>query len=175
MSVHVVQVYPDLPPAVSCVTWESSGPAVYGVFVPVSNGCRKVNSAYGANQPKEEAGIFDTEHYPYYVMKGLASLCVGPENYVVYGQPVREYWHRAENAMMQGMSRLMRNASSLKTGKVAEIINDYCDSVQNQAFSDGKKILNDLLWTIGKNSNTLRKEAKKKLEISLDASAYMLK
>lgn len=175
MSVHVVQVYPDLPPAVSCVTWESSGPAIYGVFVPVSNGCRKVNSAYGANQPKEAACIFDTEHYPYYVMKGLASLCVGHENHAVYGQPVREYWRQAENAMMQGMSQVLKNASGLKAGKAAEIINNYCDSVQNQAFSDGKKILNDLLWTIGKNSNTLRKEAKKKLEISLDASAYMLK
>ena len=175
MSVHVVQVYPSLPPAVSCVTWESSGPAVYGVFVPVSNGCRKVSSAYGANQPKEDAVIFDIDNYPYYVMKGLAALCVGPENNTIYGQPVKEYWHQAEKVMIQGMSQVLEKAAKLKADKAAGIINDYCDSVQNQAFIDGRIILNDLLWTMGENSNTLRKEPKKKLEISLDASAYMLR
>jgi hypothetical protein len=37
----------------SCVLWESSGPAIYGVFVPVSNAITSVDSAYGKNQPKK--------------------------------------------------------------------------------------------------------------------------
>ena len=36
LSVHIAQIYPDLPADMSCVTWESTGPALYGVFVPVS-------------------------------------------------------------------------------------------------------------------------------------------
>ena len=39
MSVHVMQVYPQLPAEMSTVLWECTGPAIYGVFVPVSNAC----------------------------------------------------------------------------------------------------------------------------------------
>ncbi len=52
-----------------CYLWESTGPAVYGVFVPVSNAAVSVSEPYARNQSTEEAGVFDTVNYPYYRFK----------------------------------------------------------------------------------------------------------
>lgn len=46
MSVHLVQIYPNLPAHMSNVLWECTGPAPYGVFVPVSNAVTSIDSAY---------------------------------------------------------------------------------------------------------------------------------
>ena len=59
MSVHALQVYPDVPARMACVTWESTGPAIYGVFVPISNAVNSISEAYGNNQPASEAGVFE--------------------------------------------------------------------------------------------------------------------
>ena len=96
LSAHIIQIFLDLPEEMSCVCWESSGPQIYGVFVPVSNDCINVSDAYGANQPVKDKDVFDTDNYPYYVFKDLCTHCVGPENYKIYGEPVREYWNNAE-------------------------------------------------------------------------------
>ena len=74
LSVHIAQIYPDLPADMACVTWESTGPAVYGVFVPVSNASQAISEPYGRNQSAQEAGVFDTERYPYYRFKELNTL-----------------------------------------------------------------------------------------------------
>lgn len=54
LSAHIIQVFSNLPVEMSCVSWVSSGPQVYGVFVPVSNDCIYVGGAYGANQPASQ-------------------------------------------------------------------------------------------------------------------------
>ena len=86
LSASIVQVFPNLPAEMSCVSWISSGPQVYGVFVPVSNDCINVSESYGADQPADEKEVFDTENYSYYVFKDLCTRCVGPENHKIYGE-----------------------------------------------------------------------------------------
>ena len=49
LSVHIAQIYPDLPADISCITWESTGPAIYGVFIPVSNGALSISEPYSRN------------------------------------------------------------------------------------------------------------------------------
>lgn len=92
LSAHIIQVFPNLPADMACVSWISSGPPVYGVFVPVSNDCINVSDAYGANQPANDTGVFDTDHYPYYVFNDLCDYCMGQDNYKNYGKPVQAYW-----------------------------------------------------------------------------------
>ena len=142
LSAHVIQVFPNLPAEMSCVSWVSSGPAVYGVFVPVSNDCINVSEAYGANQPAEDMGVFDTDKYPYYVFKELCTRCIGPDNYKIYGQPVQEYWRTAESNMFEEMSEVLSKAAKMEDIDArAMYITSYCNEMQTQAFEDGKQLL----------------------------------
>lgn len=157
LSAHVIQVFPDLPAEMSCVSWISSGPPLYGVFVPVSNDCINISEPYSANQPSEDWGVFDTDTYPYYVFKDICTRCVGPNNYKVYGEPVQDYWQEAESNMFDGMSKVLAQAAKIKDNDTrASYITSYCNNMQNQAFKDGKQILNDLVWEQSKNSNSFK-------------------
>ena len=188
LSVHVAQVYPQLPTEMSCVTWESTGPALNGVFVPVSNAAISVSEAYGRNQPAEDAGIFDPETYPYYAFKELTTLGVEPKDCKVYGVPVRDYWNKAETGMTQGMRQVLSNAAGIEDREQAALyITDYCNQTQTQTFSDARQLLNDVRWYHSKNSNTLKNgrnpethevidELKEidPLEVSLSADPYFV-
>ena len=186
LSVHVAQIYPDLPADMSCVTWESTGPVLYGVFVPVSNAATSISAPYARSQTADEAGIFDTQLYPYYRFKELNTLGVEKNAYKIYGQPVRAYWHQAETLMTESMQTVLKTAASLGDSAAAkQYITDYCNSVQEQAFDDAGQLLNDVRWYMSKNSNTMKNgrnpethevidELKQvdPLTVTLDASAY---
>ncbi len=186
LSVHIAQIYPSLPADMSCVTWESTGPALYGVFVPISNGATSISAPYSRNQTADEAGVFDTQLYPYYRFKELNTLCVEKNAYKIYGTPVRTYWHQAETLMTESMQSVLENAASLDDSSAAkQYITDYCNSVQEQAFNDAGQLLNDVRWYMSKNSNTMKNgrnpethevidELKQvdPLTVALDASSY---
>ena len=145
LSAHVIQVFPDLPAEMSCVSWVSSGPQIYGVFVPISNACINVSEAYGANQPAEDMGVFDTDKYPYYLFKELCTRCIGPDNYKIYGQPVQKYWYDAESNMFAGMSEVLAQAAKMEDNNARAIyITSYCNAMQTKAFEDGKQLLKNL-------------------------------
>ena len=186
LSVHIAQIYPDLPADMSCVTWESTGPALYGVFVPVSNAATSISEPYSRSQTADEVGVFDTQLYPYYRFKELNTLGVEKNAYKIYGEPVRAYWHQAEVLMTESMQTVLKNAASLGDSKAAkQYITDYCNAVQEQAFDDAGQLLNDVRWYMSKNSNTMKNgrnpethevidELKQvdPLTVTLDASAY---
>ncbi len=186
LSVHIVQIYPQLPADMSCVTWESTGPALYGVFVPVSNAATSISAPYSRNQGADMTGVFDTELYPYYRFKELNTLSVEKNAYKIYGEPVRAYWHQAEVEMVQTMQTVLENAQALDDSSTAkQYITDYCNAVQEQAFSDAGQLLNDVRWYMSKNSNTMKNgrnpethevidELKdvEPLAVTLDASPY---
>ncbi len=186
LSVHIAQIYPELPADMSCVTWESTGPALYGVFVPVSNAATSISAPYARSQTADEAGIFDTQLYPYYRFKELNTLGVEKNAYKIYGEPVRAYWHQAETLMTGSMQTVLTTAASLGDSAAArQYITDYCNSVQEQAFNDAGQLLNDVRWYMSKNSNTMKNgrnpethevidELKQvdPLTVTLDASAY---
>ena len=186
LSVHIAQIYPDLPADMSCITWESTGPAVYGVFVPVSNAAAGISEPYARNQGAEEAGQFDTANYPYYRFKELTTLCVEPGDCLIYGAPVRAYWHEAETAMTRGMGEVLRMAAAMTDHDAAvRFITDCCCMLQNKAFEDAGRLLNDVIWAHSRNSNTMKNGRNPEtheildelkpippMEIQLDASAW---
>ena len=185
LSAHIIQIFSDVPADMSCVSWISSGPPIYGIFVPLSNDCINVSDAYGSNQPANKTNDFDTEHYPYYVFKELSTRCVGPKNYKIYGEPVRDYWHEAECNMFDGMSKVMDTASKMDNNTRANYLTSYCNDMQSKAFDDRKVILNELRWAKNKNSNTLQLDHNPEtgrftgqkvvippMEVHLDASKY---
>ena len=186
LSAHMIQVFPNLPAEMSCVSRVSCGPPVYGVYVPISNDCLNVSEAYNANQPANESGVFDTDNYPYYVFKDLCIRCAGPENYKIYGEPVQAYWHEAESNMFSGMSKVIAQAEKMKDNNArASYITSYCNDMQTKAFKDGKQMLNDVVWTQAENSNSFKIERNPEthqmtgkmveispMEVDLNASGY---
>ncbi len=96
-------------------------------------------------------------NYPYYRFKELNTLCVEPDACPVYGAPVRAYWREAETAMIQGMSAVLRTAAEMEDpARARQYITDYCNLVQDKAFSDARQLLNDVLWAHSRNSNTMK-------------------
>ncbi len=186
LSVHIAQIYPELSADMACVTWESTGPAIYGVFVPVSNAATGISEPYSRNQSAEQAGVFDTALYPYYRFKELTTLSVEKNDYQIYGLPVRAYWHEAETGMTQGMRAVLEAAAKLNDRETAhQYITDYCNRMQEQAFSDAGELLNAVRWYKSKNSNTMKNgrnpetlevmdelKAVVPLTVTLDAAAY---
>ena len=156
LSVHVVQIYNNLPADYSCVTWESTGPAVYGVFVPISNGATSISLPYSLNQGEDQVGVFDTNNYPYYRFKELNTLGIDSSAYKVYGLPVREYWHSAELNMASTLSEVLSKASKMDDTNAKEYITNYCNLIQQQAFDDAGVLLNDVVWYMSQNSNTMK-------------------
>ena len=145
LSAHVLQIFPDLPAEMSCVSWVSCGPPIYGVFVPISNDCINVSDAYGANQPAEDKGVFDTDKYPYYVFKELCNRCIEKDSYEIYGKAVKEYWYNAESIMFAEMSEILAQAAEMADiNERAIYITSYCNNAQNKAFEDGKKLLEEV-------------------------------
>ena len=182
LSVHILQEYSDLPAEMACVTWESAAPALYGVFVPVSNGSLRVSDVYSRNQPAEEAGQFDTRTYPWYAFKALNTLCVEKDACAIYGAPVRAFWREAESNMIAAMAETLREASAAND---LEKVTAYCVMAQEQAFTDAKTLLNDVIFAMSKNSNTMKngrnpetheildeKKAVPPMEVSIAADRY---
>ena len=157
MSVHVLQIYPDLPSDMAVINWESTSAALYGAFVPFSVYETEIDSAYGLNQPAEETGNFDSDTYPWYAFKELNTLCL--EDYRVYGNPVREYWSNAEENMIKGMKEVLLKASEIrKTSEddASKYVTDYCNGLQDKAFSDAKELLKTVIWWQCRYANTMK-------------------
>ena len=74
----------------------------------------------------------------------------------IYGAPVRAYWHGAETGMIEGMDTVLKNAAGLDHEAAFAYITEYCNRVQEQAFLDAGRILNDVRWYRSANSNTLK-------------------
>ncbi|MBO7404056.1 MAG: C69 family dipeptidase, partial [Clostridia bacterium] len=180
LSVHIAQIYPDLEADLCCVTWESTGPAIYGVFVPVSNAVTRISEPYGRNQSADQVGVFDTNLYPYYRFKELTTLCTEK----AYLQSVRGYWHEAEAVMADSMAKILSSLPEDKA-EAARILTDYCCAAQETAFEDAGTLLNEVRRYNSKNSNSMKNgrnpethevldelKAIPALAINLDASKY---
>ena len=159
MSVHVLQVYPSLPEDISAVLWECTGPAVYGVFVPVSNASYSVAESYGRNQSGDEKDSynFPADVYPWYAIKEINTI--GMQNPTAYGKPAREVFGQIESEMYCGMKAALEDAVEIyeeSPEKAKELLTGYCVRVQSQAFEDELSILNKLRWYESFCSNTLK-------------------
>ena len=157
INAHIAQIYPNYSPDMSCVTWASTGPALYGTFVPFSNAATSVSDSYGRSQPAKDAGKFEVDKYPYYRFKALATLCYENNNIKTYGKPVRNYWKQAEEGMTKCLPAVLDTADGIGGKDDAhQYITNYCNAMQEQAFIDSGVLLNDVMWYMSENSNSMK-------------------
>ena len=61
--------------------------------------------------------------------------------------------------LTNGHLDIIEKASKINDSDIrANYLTSYCNDMQNKAFEDGKQILNDVIWTKNKNSNTFKIE-----------------
>jgi len=157
MSVHIVQMHPDLPPSIAGTTWVCLAPAPYGVFVPLNILCSEPSEAYAANQPENRLNQFESDVYPWFTFKELNTLCL--TDYKTYGVPVRKYWHTAEKHMIDAMATELEAVNELlksDPAKAQRRMTVFCSGLQEKAFADGKALLNEVRWAMSANSNTMK-------------------
>ena len=68
----------------------------------------------------------------------------------------RSYWQQAETNMIDAMKCALEKAAEADRDTAEEFLTDYCTKVQEQAFTDAKSLLNDVLWYQSENSNTMK-------------------
>lgn len=186
MSVHVLQVYPQYPKEVSCVTWLCEGPATCGVFVPLSNGCDSVSASYGRDESLSDFKMMDSERYPYYASKETTTYSVF--EFDAYAKPIQRYWADVEANMTDSFAKMLReNAKTYSANpqKATFSITNYCNNAQEMAFADQKEILNTLRYRMCSDSNSMKvgrnpethevlteKKVLEELNIELSAEKY---
>ncbi len=87
--------------------------------------------------------------------------------------------------MVKGMRTVLGNAESLDQETASQYITDYCNMVQAQAFDDAGELLNDVIWYMSYNSNTMKNGRNPEtheildelrvidpMKVDLDASGY---
>jgi len=157
ISVHIVQMHPDMPPSVAGTAWICLAPAPYGVFVPMNILCSEPSDSYAANQPESQLNQFESDKYPWFTFKELNTLCL--TDYKTYGIPVREYWHTAEKYMIDAMAAEVEAVKELLKSDPAAAqkrMTVFCAGLQEKAFADGKALLNQVRWAMSANSNTMK-------------------
>jgi hypothetical protein len=104
----------------------------------------------------------------------------------IYGLPVRAYWHQAETGMTAGIAEVLQAAAAMEDREAArQLITHFCNTLQEQAFSDAGKLLNAVRFYKSQNSNTMKNsrnpdtsevldelKSVRPLELSLDPEAY---
>jgi len=157
MSVHIVQMHPDLPPSIAGTAWICLAPAPYGVFIPLNILCSEPSEAYASNQPEDRLNQFESDIYPWFTFKELNTLCL--TDYRTYGIPVRKYWHTAEKHMIDAMASELESVNELlksDPAKAQRQMTVFCSDLQEKAFEDGKALLNEVRWAMSANSNTMK-------------------
>ena len=112
-------------------------------------------------------GVFDAEHYPYHVFKGLCTRCMGPDHYKDYGRPVQAYWNQSQSNMFAAMSDVLSNAEKMDNDARANYLTSCCNDMQTKAFHDGNLIFHKVI-SLQNGNNT----SGQPMEIKLNASKY---
>ncbi len=151
INIGVVETYPDLPAAMSVVSWVSTANAEHSVYLPVSNLITDTAEAYKYVPAK--GGI--DEKLAHYNFKRLCALA--EQNRARYGAGVRAYWSQVEDQLLADYPDVMALTLKLYNedpAAAAQYITNYTVGIQNKALNDANTIFNELLWYVIDKTNT---------------------
>ena len=146
--VHVLEVYPDLPAEMACVTWLTLTEAAFAPFVPISNAIKSCNPVYGQDM---KAFRYDAEAASI-VYKRLNALSA--QNRELYGANVRKYWEMVESDLVSEFPARLRELAGGR--RPVKKITKYCTSLQDAAIADAHRIFDELCWYLMQNNYTYR-------------------
>lgn len=149
----VVEIYPDLPAAMSVVTWASPANAEHSPYIPLSNLITDVADAYDYYEEGVSGYVLDYAHTHF---KRLCAL--SEQDRVFYGPNVRLYWESVEDNFMEEYPTVLAETAKLyKTDPdaAAKYITDYTVAVQEKALEDADTMYDELTWYMIVNTITM--------------------
>ena len=149
--VHVVQVFPDLPPEMNSVIWLTLSESLHAPFIPISNLITDASPYYTASTDKYALN----DNMAFSIYKRLNTLCARTRKATSAG--VREYWELIEKKLISDMPAVLaKTADEYRKDPEAarKYINAWCSSVQEAAVYDAKRLFDDVLWYLILNTET---------------------
>ncbi len=154
----VIEVYPELPAAMSAVTWTCLANAEHSVYLPLSNLITDVAAMYDY-MPEG----FDANSYGYnldYAHTHFKRLCaLSEQDRLHYGSGVRAYWKGVEDALVAEYPSILAQAVKLyeeDPAEAAQYLTDYTIEKQEKALADCDVMFDELMWYVIANTSTQR-------------------
>lgn len=152
-----IEIHPDLPAAMSAVTWTSMANAEHSVYLPLSNLITDVAAMY-SHTPEG----FSSDSYGYdlsYAHTHFKRLCaLSEQDREHYGTGVRAYWKSMEDALLAEYPDVLAQTAALYAqdpAKAAAYITEYTVEKQEKALDDCDTMFDELTWYMIANTNTM--------------------
>lgn len=152
-----IEIYSELPAAMSAVTWTTLANAEHSVYLPLSNLITDVAEAFDY-MPED----FTSDSYGYnldYAHTHFKRLCaLSEQDREHYGTGVRDYWKSVETALLAEYPSVLEEAATLYAedpAKAAEYLTSYTVALQEKTLSDCDTIYDELTWYMISNTNTM--------------------
>ena len=153
-----IEIYDDLPAAMSAVTWTTLANAEHSVYLPLSNLIIDVAEAFD-HTPEG----FTSDSYGYdlsYAHTHFKRLCaLSEQDREHYGTGVRAYWKSVEDALVEEYPTVLAEAAKLydeDPAKAAEYLTNYTVEKQEKALADCDTMYDELTWYMITNTSTQR-------------------
>lgn len=153
-----IEIYDDLPAAMSAVTWTTLANAEHSVYLPLSNLITDVAEAFD-HTPEG----FTSDSYGYdlsYAHTHFKRLCaLSEQDREHYGTGVRAYWKSVEDALVEEYPTVLAEAAKLyeeDPAKAAEYLTNYTVEKQEKALADCDTMYDELTWYMITNTSTQR-------------------
>jgi len=142
-SMHVIEIFDDLPAEMSNVLWVCNSPAKYGQFVPISNIVDKIPESYSTNLSERGyvEGVAACEFNRLYGISIMNPDYIG-KKVVAYNTGIEKAnYYDFDNHMKEWKSEYKKNPS-----KVKKNITQYCSDVMEEAVNDAQRVFDEISW-----------------------------
>lgn len=152
-----IEIYPDLPAAMSAVTWTTLANAEHSVYLPLNNLITDVAEMFDYTPEG-----FSSDSYGYnldYAHTHFKRLCaLAEQDRKYYGTGVRAYWKSVEEAIVAEYPAILEQTAELYAedpAQAAEYITNYTVEKQEKALADADVMFDELMWYVIGNTNTM--------------------
>jgi len=146
---HIMELFDNLPPEMSVVSWFTLSEASYAPFIPFSNMVTAFDPHYSYVQ---DTYNYD-EYSAYSQFKRLNTLAASRDR-DIYGSGIRQYWEETEDYYLTVMPELLKSAAGINqksSVRAQEYLTNAALSFEFGAYSDAQRLFDDLMWYMSEN------------------------
>ena len=136
---HILQVRPEWPQAIGCISYVAMGMADLGVFLPLYQGVTSYPLAYGLGKGKSDSDS------AYWLFRKVMAL--GMIDYNAYAPLIKDTYAKLEaenDAKQKRMEAKYLNLYADSPAKANELLQQFSDEVLVNALKVAKRLLDDL-------------------------------
>ena len=142
---HVISLDPRLPAKFAGTVWFSLANAEHSVFLPMNAATTEMDESFSRDSVQKPFG-YDSR------MAGheFRRLCaLAEQNRRYYGRGVRAWWRTRERELLASWPKVLADAVAKDD---ASVVTGFSRREQARAFSDAKRIFDELMWYVMENN-----------------------